>query len=625
MADDSKPARQLATEDDPPQDIFGLLGSAVALVDTTSPLIARRLGVLRERLSEGRLQLAVLGQFKRGKSTLLNALLGAAVLPAGIIPLTAVPTFISWRPKPLVRVTYRSARSPEVFDVAGSDAIRDILFRFVAEEANPKNHLNVERVDLFYPAPLLQEGVVLIDTPGIGSTHQHNTDAALEVLPECDAALFVTSADPPITEAELTYLNVVKTKAARVYFVLNKADYLERADLEIAVAFLRRTLQTDVAGDEGAAIFCTSALAGLKAKQNCDEVGLESSGIAKLESHLLQNLVREKLALLKSAIRQRAVEQLAEAEADVKFKSRTLEMPIEDLEKRGAILDEALARIAVERSSTHDLLAGDRRRIAEQLEDHAQRLREKSRHYLSDVLTRTLARSDHRDIEAAVRDAIGAVVPKFFDEELSAGIRHFGQVTEEILATRARRVDDLVNLVRRTAAELFDVPFVATSNFDRFNLRQEPYWVTQPWNEKLISLPSGVVSRLLPKAIRQARECRQFEDQLSELVLRNVENLRWATLQGLIETFRKFGVVLDDRLASVLEATQGAVKAASISRSSRSEDASTELATLRRTLAGLGEVRSAIAGDVLSGSAEGGGTLGPRLDVSDIDSPWVGI
>ena len=66
----------------------------------------------------------------------------------------------------------------------------------MAEEANPENQLGVERVDLLYPADILANGTVIIDTPGVGSTLQHNTEAAVQVLPKSDAALFVISADP---------------------------------------------------------------------------------------------------------------------------------------------------------------------------------------------------------------------------------------------------------------------------------------------------------------------------------------------------------------------------------------------------------------------------------------------
>jgi Dynamin family len=120
---------------------------------------------LRERLQHQQLQIAVLGQFKRGKSTFVNALLGIPILPSAVVPLTAIPAFISWAEKPVVRVTFSDGSPPERFQDREVSAIRDVLSRFVAEEANPKNKLNVERVDFFYPAPILRDGTVLIDTP----------------------------------------------------------------------------------------------------------------------------------------------------------------------------------------------------------------------------------------------------------------------------------------------------------------------------------------------------------------------------------------------------------------------------------------------------------------------------
>jgi ribosome biogenesis GTPase A len=81
------------------------------VVDNSS--LAARLDSLRERLRHNRLHLAVLGQFKRGKSTFINALLGAPLLPVAVVPLTAVPIFISWRPVASVRVRFRDGHLAE--------------------------------------------------------------------------------------------------------------------------------------------------------------------------------------------------------------------------------------------------------------------------------------------------------------------------------------------------------------------------------------------------------------------------------------------------------------------------------------------------------------------------------
>src|SRR5581483_5024008 len=112
-----------------------------------------RLNVLRERLATERFQLAVLGQFKRGKSTVLNALLGQSVLPIGVVPVTAIPTFLEPAATPGIRVAHASGEVEE-FKPETTEAMRQTLTTFVSEEQNPRNALNVSRVDVFLPAEL---------------------------------------------------------------------------------------------------------------------------------------------------------------------------------------------------------------------------------------------------------------------------------------------------------------------------------------------------------------------------------------------------------------------------------------------------------------------------------------
>jgi len=590
--------------------LAGLLDGAAECLADLGPMsspIARRLRDLRDRLTEGRLQLAVLGQFKRGKSTFLNALLGAPLLPTGVIPLTAIPTFIACGARPLIRVTYRSNRAVDEFEASAPDDIRNRLFGFVAEEANPKNRLDVRRVDLFYPSPLLENGLVLIDTPGIGSTHRHNTDAALQVLPECDAALFVVSADPPITETERAYLDAVRPKVARIFFVLNKADYLEPHELRIAVEFLRKVLQESADAEiDTATIFPVSALAGLKAKESGNDAALNTSGIAEIERYLLRYLAQEKMASLISAVSRKSSELVAEAEADLSLRMRALEMPIEDLAKRGATLEEALGRIAGEERVIRDLLTGDRRRAVDQLEMHAERLRQRGRQHLTEALEKVLSRPNHPNLEGAAQEAVAAAIPEFFERELTETSRAFSRTVEEILAAHQRRIDELVNLVRRTAADLFDVPYAASAGSERFTLDREPYWVTQKWSDRLFSFPTGLVDRLLPAGPRMARLRAQLQEQASELVQRNVENLRWATLQGLDSTFRRFTTMLEERLTNAIEATQGAVKAATTTRSTVSDRADAQLEALRQISCALAAIRAELV-DTAAGTWRGDG------------------
>src|SRR6266498_314208 len=133
--------------------------------------------------------------------------------------------------------------------------------RFVTEDANPGNTLGVARVVARLHTPLLDEGVRLVDTPGVGSVHEHNTLATDAYLPSLDAAVLVTSADPPISRAERGFLERVVEHAVRLFVVLNKADYLTPAELERTLAFTERVVREAVPGWPGP-VYALSARAG---------------------------------------------------------------------------------------------------------------------------------------------------------------------------------------------------------------------------------------------------------------------------------------------------------------------------------------------------------------------------
>ena len=183
----------------------------------------------------------MLGQFKRGKSTLLNALLGAPVLPTGVTPVTAITTFIRAGPRTSARISFNDGKEPILTSIEGE--IPSLLERYISETENPRNRLNVERVEIEVRSEYLDQGIVLIDTPGVGSTFLHNTQTAEAVLTECDAAVFVISADPPITEVEVGYLGKVKDLIPKIFFALNKIDLLDPRETSIAERFLADVLK----------------------------------------------------------------------------------------------------------------------------------------------------------------------------------------------------------------------------------------------------------------------------------------------------------------------------------------------------------------------------------------------
>ena len=554
---------------------------------------------LRDRLRNTRFHLAVLGQFKRGKSTFLNALLGAAFLPAAVVPSTAIPTFIAWGPVPRIRVSHLGGSPPEDFVPTDPGSVRTLLHAFVTEEGNPANQRGVARVELFLPADILRDDVILIDTPGIGSTLQHNTDAAIEVLPECDAALFVVSADPPITEAEIAYLATIRPHIVRLFFVLNKIDYLSQTERAQVEDFLRLALRRAGTNDQQPAIFQLSARQALAARISGDDAALATSGLTLIETQVLHYLAGEKISSLHDSVRAKAHDLAGQAICDLGLKLRALELPLDDLERRSRSFEEALKGIEAERQIARDLLAGDKRRAVEMLEIQAEGLRHEARAHLGAVAQQAIAEGgDSLDWDPVSR-AVGRAVPLFFDEKLRCMAADFRRFVEQVVAPHHARADALVASVRRNAADLFDIPLRTALASDAFRLRQEPFWVTRKLSNTLMPSAADLMTRFRSPTARQERLQQQFDEQIRTLVQRNVENLRWTTLLSLDETFRRLSTQLDQRLADTLAVTRGVIATALEQRRSRAERTGAELERLRSVLDRLAGLEASLNGTAM--------------------------
>ena len=137
---------------------------------------------------------------------------------------------------------------------------------YVTETGNPKNEKEVSEVVVLYPSPYLKDGVRLVDTPGVGSVYIHNTDVAYRYLPKSDAALFLLSVDQPVSSAEIEFLKDVREYAGRIFFLLNKTDYLSAEEVGSALSFAKETLEEIMGPD--IRIFPISAKLALQAKLN---------------------------------------------------------------------------------------------------------------------------------------------------------------------------------------------------------------------------------------------------------------------------------------------------------------------------------------------------------------------
>jgi hypothetical protein len=567
--------------------LAAVLGGAVEVLgalDRRSACLPR-LAELLTRLRESRLQVAVLGQFKRGKSSFLNALLGAEVLPTAVLPLTSIPIFIRAGHPPAVRIHYRNGKPAEERIYNHAKEMQSYLREIATEEGNPQNRMGVDRIVIHLSAPMLADGTVLIDTPGIGSTHRHNTETTVGVLPQCDVGVVILSADPPITEAEIGFLEAVKVQVPYLVFVLNKVDYLTAAERVEIVQFLRSVLaeRLEIAPPP---IYCLSARQALAAKGDEDPGRMAESGLVDIEERVIRPLAREKVSLLQSAISRKLRAVLAEAHMDLELASGALSLPLDDLARRLATFSELLPQFERQRREAQDLLAGEKKRLLVALEETAEQLRHRAGAKLAETINAALA-STSDNCEAAAREALTEAIPIFFDRELQGLSAMFGDKIAEIVRRHRKRALELTEAVRHTAAELFELSWQGAVGEESFELERQPYWVTQQLVGSLIPVIDGPFDWLLPRLKRMARLRKRLLEDATQMVVRNVENLRWATLQSVEAVFRRFAAQLDQELAAALQATHGSISAAYERRISEEDRIGPQMEQIRSALGRL--------------------------------------
>lgn len=572
------------------EDLPRIMNDGIALLHELGPELEsmeKTLIDLSERLSSGQFQLAVLGQFKRGKSTLLNALLGEDILPSSVIPLTAIPTFIRYGPERTIHIHFQDDREEENRFCDNANQMNIALLDYVSEENNPKNVKRISFVEITHPASILSD-VVLIDTPGIGSTHRHNTEMTLNFLQQCDAALFVVSADPPITEVEIDFLRKVRENVARVFFVLNKIDYLTATERETATAFLRRVLNENIGMTPEDRIFSVSARQGLAANETGDHEKLTASGITDVTGYLIDFLAWEKIRVLREAVGMKVLDLLNDALLYIDLEIRSLEMPVTDLEERLKIFSEKIDEVKRESENAQDILNGDRRRIVAHLEEKCAKLRTKAQKHLESVAISALDSTGDPNTTLAA-DAIAQEIPIYFEHILGGFTREFDNELVSMLSRHRERASVLANSIRQAASTIFEIPYHSPMTDKALNLAREPYWVSRKsWSGMMGSLSPELLERALPKAMREKRIREKISRDIQSLVIHNVENLRWATLQNIDAAIRVFSRELENDMANTIEATHGAIAVAHARRKEHAGENSERINKLKKV---SGEIR----------------------------------
>jgi hypothetical protein len=326
-----------------------LLRLSLLAQELRSGPVAEEARELAARISEGRFYVACFGQFKRGKSTLLNALVGHAVLPTGFVPVTAVPTVIRFGDELHARIRMRDGLWR---DIAMSD-----LKEYVTEDRNPENKKAVEGAEVYVPSSLLSSGMCFVDTPGLGSVFTGNTATTQAFIPHIDAALVVVGADPPIAGEELALVEAVGRQVQDLILVINKADRTSDAERAAAAKFTREILEKRLHRPMGE-VFEVSAA------ERMENRGQLRDWDRLLES--LQALIDDSGRNLVRAACDRGLQRLSEQLLAIISEDRdALQRPIEESERRIELMKQTINEAERSMRELSFLLMAEQHRISD--------------------------------------------------------------------------------------------------------------------------------------------------------------------------------------------------------------------------------------------------------------------
>lgn len=564
---------------------------------------------LNEKLTANVFNLVVVGQFKRGKTCLIDALMGSEILPVAVVPLTSIVTVLKFGEEVSATVFYEDGRREEI-DPARID-------EYVTESGNPKNIKKIHEVVITYPSDYLRDGVRLIDTPGVGSVYQHNTDVAYRYLPKSDAALFLLSVDQPLGQAEIDFLTDVRQYADRIFFLLNKIDYLTDGEIEESLRFSRTTLR-DLMGSD-VKIFPISARQALDGKLGGSTELLQKSRLPIFSAALDQFLLHEKGRVLLVSVANSLLRILAQGSLELGIEIKSLTAPLDELNEKIRTFEAKKEKIVRERGDLGLLLEGEVNRLIREVLD------EDIRSFKRELAPRLQERLDwlHGEKKDLPLKELNQALETLVIEEVQTAFSAFHAAEEEKIIEEFRSIcsrfssdiNDAVDELMQFSSELFSVPMeagsqggprVIESSFS-FKILEEPVgldMLSTSLAENLPGLVHGRFQKLKAYLARWANRViyNKRKQQMIEAIEMQAGRLRSDYLQRL---HRSKSTFLKDSLQRIEAAAEGLSRAIGsgmeMRRKGEQEAEARRLAILRE-LSELEAIRDEIAG--IKGRAE---------------------
>ncbi len=390
--------------------------------------------VVQERLPalrSGEVTLVVLGEFNHGKTTVVNSLLGEDVLPMGITPTTAVITHLVHGEEPAARV--KPPRQQEFQDLPYEQlgqAIQD-----VTEDGEEP-----EYVEIAHPNSFLDDGLVLVDTPGVNDISRQKVEITYGYVPRADVILYVLDATQVLKKSEIVFIRerLLRANRERILFVLGKVDALSEEEAREVEAYARQRLETLIGPVE---LFAFSARDALEKQKKGEE---PSDTFQGFRAYVRQFVREQKEAIVLDSALGGALRIAAMMEQNLAIKKQGYRLEKEDLEQR-------IAAVHAKLRESRRLIAQNLDRVDERVGGIAATTRHNLRVFTEnfvEALPIQIERADAKDVKRYLADWIQDSYKEWLEEEGQEIADSLEEVAEEIIEITNRSLREVVGTLR---------------------------------------------------------------------------------------------------------------------------------------------------------------------------------
>ena len=537
-------------------------------LETDSKLLA-----VREQLISNSFNLVILGQFKRGKTTLINSLIGKEILPSSVVPLTSIVTILKFGEGVGCSIYMEDGSKKEV----GIEELSD----YVTEKGNPKNVRGVRCARIEYPSSFLEQGMLLVDTPGVGSTFLHNTETTYNFLDHLDAALFLMSADVPISQAEKELLDTIKDSTQKIFFVLNKIDNLTTEEIKEISAFNKHILEE--MGFSVQEILPISAREALKAKMADNEIQLSESGLINLEDALGNFLASEKGKIVLNTAIAKIKRIITQKLSQIVIEKNTLEASDEELKNKINTFHKLVASLKQDREDITYLLKGESDKLCFKVEDMLKILEGKEIPRIKQCLQKFYEENQETN-PTVLRDGLQKVIKeeiiRGFDIFRKDTVKTISNSIQETFNRFTKRSNDILGEFKTASEILFEVPMeefefsVELANDNSF------YYIVQEYTAPTEEEVKSVLRTFLPKSISRKMVFNEIMERVSSDVSRNCGRMRSDLAARICKTIEHYSRQLRNLGNDLITQIEQAIKRGQEMRRAGSESIKTELVLL---------------------------------------------